>query len=396
MTVKSINEYIQKNWRNTVRSKATVDGLSLPYPFSVPCLKERFTCFFYWDTYFINLGLLFDDLPQAKNNLSNMKFFVERMGYVPNGNKKVMFNRSQPPLYAHAVMDYYKATKDIAIISEHYESVKKEYSFWMQNRNTEIGLNQYKANPSKEEIQDFYVELKKRNILDGKIDDDGILHYFAEAESGWDFSCRFKNQALHFVQVDLNSILYGVERILSECAKLLKKQDEFVFFLQASECRKQRMKEYLVDENGIYRDYNFVKKERSNYVTAASLLPFAYGVSEEKIVCLNTFEKLEFSCGVSAGDLQTGEQGFQWAYPNMWPPLVFWAYKALRRTGLKEQADRVREKYLNTVKNQFLKTGSLWEKYDVRTGAVSNIEYESPCMLGWTAGVYRYLSQAML
>jgi alpha,alpha-trehalase len=36
--------------------------------------------------------------------------------------------------------------------------------------------------------------------------------------------------------------------------------------------------------------------------------------------------------------------------------------------------------------------GDLYEKYDARDGSVSvTSEYETPSMLGWTAGVYAFL-----
>ena len=93
-----LKKYIQENWTKTVRADNGGKGIPLPYPIIVPCISERFTCFFYWDTYFTNLGLMYDNLEQAKNNIENMRFFVETIGYIPNGNMEVMFNRSQPPL----------------------------------------------------------------------------------------------------------------------------------------------------------------------------------------------------------------------------------------------------------------------------------------------------------
>ena len=37
----------------------------------------------------------------------------------------------------------------------------------------------------------------------------------------------------------------------------------------------------------------------------------------------------------------------------------------------------------------FEKTGLLWEKYDALKGSVSvTREYDTPAMMGWTAGVY--------
>ncbi|MBP5780766.1 MAG: alpha,alpha-trehalase, partial [Clostridia bacterium] len=55
-------------------------------------------------------------------------------------------------------------------------------------------------------------------------------------------------------------------------------------------------------------------------------------------------------------------------------------------------AKRIADKYLGTASSLFASTGSLWEKYDAAKGAVSvTSEYETPAMLGWTAGVFLWL-----
>ena len=66
----------------------------------------------------------------------------------------------------------------------------------------------------------------------------------------------------------------------------------------------------------------------------------------------------------------------------------------MQKIGLKEDAKRLAEKYLSTVQKSFKKTGQLWEKYDALKGELSVcLEYETPPMLGWTAGVYMFLKQ---
>lgn len=146
---------------------------------------------------------------------------------------------------------------------------------------------------------------------------------------------------MHFVRVDLNSVLYKTERILVKCATLLG-FDEAEAFLNAAKA---------------------------------------------------TLERLEFAHGVSVDDEATGNRGFQWAYPNMWAPVAFWIYKGVEAVGLSVDGMRVKEKYGNTLERVFEKTGKLWEKYNVLTGEVSDSEYLSPSMMGWTAGVYRYFEE---
>ena len=387
-----IDEYIIEHWQDTIK-KSGGKGLSLPYPVTVPCISENFTVFFYWDTYFTNLGLLQDNLQQARYNVENMRFFVEKMGFIPNGNLPVMFNRSQPPLYPHAVWDLYEKTGDTSLIERHYPAILTEYAFWMQNRMTPIGLNAYGASPSQEEVLDFYNELKSRKQFpDLQKDPSVILHYFAEAESGWDFSPRFEGKAMDYAQVELNGILYRTEFILSQCAKLLNKAEEEKRFLSAMQNRKKLMQRYFMDEEGVYHDYNFVEKRRSKLVTGASITPYVFGISEDKKGCLEAFKRLELPYGVAVGDKQT-DSGFQWAYPNTWAPITYWVYQALTKVGADAEAQRVVRKYRALVERVFDQTGVLWEKYNALEGSIANSEYTAPPMMGWTAGVYRYFSE---
>ena len=394
----TVLSYIKETWPKTTRMKPTKGGLQLPYPVTAPCADERFTCFFYWDTCFANLGLMREDLKQARNNINNMKYFIERMGYIPNGNQECMFNRSQPPLYSHAVMDLYLFTRDKSLVGENYGSIKKEYNFWMKRRITEIGLNQYRGEPNECDVLSLNAELQNRKFTDTQNayyksiegNYEKMVHYYAEAESGWDFSARYGGKALHFVQSDLNAIIYRTEKILEEFATILGKTDEAGFFADAAAKRKERMDNYLRDENGIYHDYDFVSRKQSDIVNAASLVPFAVGLSNDATACKATLDKLEFTYGVSVGDESTGGSGFQWSFPNIWPPLTYWAYIALKKVGLSEDAMRIRDKYLDVVERNFAETNNIYEKYDAVTGGISNYEYPSPVMMGWSAAVYEY------
>lgn len=99
--IEAVNNYIVNHWINTVRTQTSKENeIPLPYPVTVPCENQGFTYFFYWDTYFANIGLLYDMPNQALNNLRNMKYLVERYGFIPNANLTNMLNRSQPPLYS--------------------------------------------------------------------------------------------------------------------------------------------------------------------------------------------------------------------------------------------------------------------------------------------------------
>ena len=60
----------------------------------------------------------------------------------------------------------------------------------------------------------------------------------------------------------------------------------------------------------------------------------------------------------------------------------------MKNVGLDEDAARIRDKYLDIVERNFEATGNIYEKYDAITGGISNYEYPSPVMMGWSAAVY--------
>ena len=71
-------------------------------------------------------------------------------------------------------------------------------------------------------------------------------------------------------------------------------------------------------------------------------------------------------------------------------------YMALKNVGLIDDAKRIAQKYVGTIDEDFAKTGRLWEKYDaVRGGMGVSTEYDTPEMMGWTAGVYVYLCEEL-
>ena len=106
---------------------------------------------------------------------------------------------------------------------------------------------------------------------------------------------------------------------------------------------------------------------------------------------------LETDHGIVTCQRMDGVKGsFQWGYPNGWPPIQIIAVGGLHRYGYKEEAERIAEKFLRLIENCFSDTGHLWEKYDVVNGNTNALEeYETPPMLGWTYGAYRYLTSVL-
>ena len=112
----SVREHIRRQMPMSTRTREvdSAGHLALPYPYSVPQAKgTTFMNMFYWDTYFTNLGLLsIGDVQQAKNNVDNIVYLIEKFGYMPNASNVSLLNRSQPPYASMMARDVYEKTGD--------------------------------------------------------------------------------------------------------------------------------------------------------------------------------------------------------------------------------------------------------------------------------------------
>ncbi len=399
----NVREFIKSEWENCVREvkEQTVEGFySLPYNFVPPSSRYEgifpFIC--YWDTYFTNIGLIIDGYTEyAKNNTDNIKYLIEKMGYMPNAAGSTFYNRSQFPVYAQLVWDVYCENKNLSWLEYSLVSLEKEYfDFWMKKRITSCGLNRYYTSATDEEADEFY------QYVGTRIDQNGIpedqhrqygRHFFAEAESGWDFNARFYHRCSDFAPVDLNSQLYVYEKILKDIYDVFGNKEKSDMMVKAMEKRKALVEKYCKNpESGIFYDYDFVNEKMSEVESCASFLPYYSGMFDDAKAAKELLEILECENGISC--CIKVDKSYQWGYPNMWPNLMYFAYKALNNCGLKEDAIRIAKKYMKTVEQSYEKNGKVWEKYDAITGLPTEVnEYGISVLLGWAAGVYCYFDK---
>lgn len=399
--MKTVAEYIKENWQNTVRQKEQGRGsVKLVKPFTVPSIKDGFCDFYYWDTYFTNIGLMLDGFSaQAENNLDNMAHLIDKVGYMPNAN--TIIGRTQPPLFVRGVFDLYEHKKDKAVIEKYRAAMIKEMQFFYNDRTFDNGISYYAHSTTRQDILNHYGlsgrvgEFKESEEEKFRLSKNLV----AIAESGWDFTPRFigkesRFSADEYYHLDLNCILYDAESKLSQMLSLIDDQNAKVFSERA-ENRKNLINKFFINpKDGVYYDYNFKEKTFSPILSCASFYPFALGVSTDKTSAKKALERLEGEFGVAACENRGKDDYLQWDYPSMWAPLIYFTFNALKNCGLIEDANRVAKKYINTLDSCYQKTNSLWEKYSVIDGGVAySKEYETPQMMGWTAGTYRYLQE---
>jgi alpha,alpha-trehalase len=403
--IQDVLNYIKSNWEKSISKDEPgkgFGGVDLPYPYTTPSIKGEgeFTIFFYWDTYFTNLGLLRNGKEeQAKNNIKNILWLIQEQGYMPNFVG--IQNRSQSPYLQLMISDYFDkaGNENDDFFKACAEGIRKEYQFWMTARYSKSGLNHFGHHDDAKGCIDFYNQvLIDRLKFDPNIPDaeKSLMggHYIAEAEN-WDFNQRYSGRCLDHAAVDLNALLFGYEEFLYKASK--KNDWHFKdFYLERSNKRKELINKYLwSEERGWFFDYDFVNGKQSDVYSLSGMQPMFFGIADteqaEKIV--KNLPLLERDFGIATTNERPGCREFQWAYPVVWPPLVYITAMSLDRYGFKKDAQRIAQKFIDINTRLFNKTGRLFEKTDAETGELSNAEYTSSPMMGWTAGVYAALAE---
>lgn len=410
--LKSINSKISNDWAAEV-----TNNKDLPYPYVTAFSHDQHM--FYWDTYFINKGLLAtNNLKLAKQNVLNVLYVVDRFGYM--GNAAITswgMNRSQPPYLSVMVRDVYDVEKDAEFLRFAYPILKKEYHFWTDTRSSAIedhstsivGLQRFGHHAAKKELVDLYNEIAGRLNLKKDLSDEQksqiASNYAAEAESGMDFTLRFENRCPEFVAVDLNSLLYCLEINLGWMSAELKLSNE-PQWNKIAKRRKDLINYYCWDEkSGLYYDYDFISGRKSKVVAVTTFEPLWAGMASrhqaQKVI--SNLQYFETPYGLTTTGKGSNDKGYQWGSSSIWAPMQLIAVDGMLNYGFTKDAKRIADRYLNLIaENYYLpkssindlpvirKTGTVYEKYKY-DGTINDDEYVANKMMGWTAAVFNYL-----
>lgn len=393
-----LKKFICEHWDNTIRVLKEQEGtrLPLPYPYSSPTEGDLFRDMFYWDTYWINLGLLISGRhEQAKNNVDNMLYMLETYGLMPNYCREDSLKHSQPPVLSLMVKDIFDYYRNVEWLTKAYHGLEIEYEFWMTKRTTSLGLNQYGGGVMSDHPKDsawYYMD--RIQCFEENPDYEKIAqNMLAEGESGWDYTPRYNNRALDFIQIDLNSLLYALEQNMARFAEVLG-NGEKELWLERAENRKSLINKYLwCEERQTFLDRNYITGEWSPVFSGASYFSMLCGVATD--VQAASMQKLlpliEHEHGIACCEQHDLKGAYQWDYPNCWAPIEQAVIAGLKNYGYTEDVKRLCKNYTTMLENVFAQTGNLWEKYNAVDGSINvTNEYEMPTMLGWTAGTYLY------
>jgi len=419
---KQINDSIRNNWDDELSKSA-----DLPNPYTGAFKYLPFM--FYWDTYFINMGLNIHKYDAvAKFNTENLLSVVDKYGFVGNASITPWgMNRSQPPYLSVMVRDVYESRfpRDTNFLKKAYQTLKKDYLFWTdtsknaieQHKTAVKGLQRFFHHAKDVEIEPQFEEIASRFNLPKNISFEQkvktCIPYIVEAATGMDFTPRFEHRCPDFVAVELNALLYTYEKNLGWMATTLRLTNEPDWNKLAEE-RKKLMNKYLWNEKrGLYLDYDFVNKRGSKVAAATTFQPLWAGIAtkEQAAQLVKNLPLLESEWGIATTEKCGEIKNYQWGETSVWAPMQTIAIMGLDQYGYEKEAKRLAQKYLDLVaKNYFMPVpesfisdkkekkrvvGKLFEKYKV-DGTINDDEYKANEMQGWSAGTFAFCYQYVL
>ena len=409
----TIENHIEALWPILTRETRNVPPYSsllpLPKPFVVP--GGRFTELYYWDSYFTMLG--FGPRERALRNgmIADFAYMIRTYGHIPNGNRTYYLSRSQPPFFFKMI-----ALTDPGHAPQAYArflpELKAEYRYWMAGEERASSgrpfrnvvrmpdgsvLNRYWDARDTPRDEEYPKDLALARISH-EPKDELYRNIRAAAESGWDFSSRWLAdghtlatiETTDIVPVDLNSLLYGLERAIEQGCESAKDGACAKEFEQRAERRRAAMNRYLWDaKRGAFFDYDWNEGKSRPILSAATLYPlFVREADDAQARAVANVVRADL---LERGGLATtrNHTGQQWDAPNGWAPLQWIAVDGLSNYAQTDLADAIAGRWLETVVRNYAASGRLVEKYNVENPEAKGGggEYKLQDGFGWTNGV---------
>lgn len=410
-------EHIADLWKVLERRNRRDRGslIALPHKYVVP--GGRFSEQFYWDTYFIMLGLAVDkrwDLIEGM--MKNYAYMIRKFGLIPNASRTYLLSRSQPPFFTHMVRLLARHNGRKRTYLEYLPYMLAEYRFWIKGRKkvgdhadirayarvvqmpNGVTLNRYfdnKTTPRPESLREDLETAEQAGLHDTER---LYLDLRAGAESGWDFSSRWfadpnEISSIHttdIVPIDLNCLLYQHEMTIAETYRMMFQPLLANKFRKLAEKRAESINKYMWSEKEqFYMDYDFRIGKSTKCHSLASVFPLYAKIATPK-QAQAVADRLEKDFLKEGGLVTTlTENGQQWDLPNGWAPLHWIAIQGLREYGHHALADKIKKAWVGTCLDVFKNEHKLIEKYDVisDTRLGGGGEYELQDGFGWTNGV---------
>lgn len=377
--IKGFAQTVHGYWNNLIRqtndstlcngTECESSLIPLNHTFVVP--GGRFREIYYWDSYFVELGLLSSQLFSVVNStLQNFMDELENFGFIPNGGRIYYLNRSQPPFFIPMLHAYVEATGDKDILKRALPLAEKELDWWKTNRtitvkspysNEDRQITHYAVVNSAPRPESYLPDYQTANGADltTQFSDAQKADIYAElasgAETGWDYSSRWMREPLAgnasftfpalrtlnvraTIPVDLNSILYKAHVDLADLYSKVNDDANASKQKDAAATLKTAIIDLFWDASKLaFYDFNATSNARSTQLNAAHFYPMWAGIYPDELLldansAFGAFASLNvvlnrYNGTFPATFVTTGQQ---WDAPNAWPPHQYIILQALR------------------------------------------------------------------
>ncbi|EYC31570.1 hypothetical protein Y032_0004g2221 [Ancylostoma ceylanicum] len=392
-------------------SSARYSLIYLPNIFIMP--GGRFREFYYWDAYWIIKGLLACDMYNTtKAMIENLGSLVERFGFVPNGGRVYYLRRSQPPLLAGMLYEYYEVTKDREFVKKMLPILEKELTFWNNNRMTTVTVQgtdyfvyRYNTKSNMPRPESYAQDIKKAQTVPDKAQ--FWQDIASAAESGWDFSTRWfsDHKTIYTVEtknvlpVDLNAFICWNFDILEYLYERIDDHTKSEFYRETrARFRYTVHKVFYNSTAGSWFDFNLRTGSHNMAFYPSITVPLFTGCynslnqgkSERLFTLMKDIGVFDYPGGIPTSMITDSEE--QWDFPNGFSPLNHMVVEGLRKSQNAQMQDagyRLARKWIMGNFKVWKETNHMWEKYNVigdypRPG--SGGEYDVQDGFGWTNG----------
>jgi alpha,alpha-trehalase len=417
---RTLTEHIDYLWtilaRDPQEHPAGSSLLPLPHRYVVP--GGRFTELYYWDSYFVMLGLEASGERELLRCMAdNFAYLIETYGHVPNGNRTYYLSRSQPPVFALMTELFEKCGVHRA--SDYLPHLHREYDYWMEGHERlregeahrrcvrlEEGsvLNRYWDDRDTPRDESYWEDIHTAE-QSSRPAHEVYRDLRAGAESGWDFSSRWLGTAnelssirtTSILPVDLNCLLHRLETQIAKLSEVSGDRIGTKEFVERAEARRAAIDRYLWNEKeGAYFDFDWSRGAQRENLTAATVTPLFLEVATARQgegVAKVVQARLLAPGGLASTEIS--DSGEQWDEPNGWAPLQWMGIRGLEHYGHHELAKDLQARWLELVSAVFERESKLVEKYDLHhpDQRAGGGEYPLQDGFGWSNAVARRLMQ---
>ena len=344
---------------------------------------QGFYGFWSWDSWKQAVALVRFNPELAKSNLHSMFQYQDEMGMVADcvyfDPKENNWRDTKAPLASWAVLEIYKATKDLSFVKEMYPKLVKYHDWWYLYRDHDKnGLCEYGSTDG------TLIAAKWESGMDNAVrfDDSKMLK---NNQNGW---------SMNQESVDLNAYLQAEKSDLAELANLIGNSNEAKIYKQDADKLKERISsDFWDEETGFFYDREI---ETGKLLTVQQgpegWIPLYTGIASKeqaKRVVSILMDSTKFATKVPFPTLVADHEKFNplkgyWRGP-VWLDQAYFGIKALEQYGYNKEAHLLSKKLLQNAEG-LLDDAPIRENYHPISGEGLNANHFS-----WSAAHYLML-----